>query len=423
MAGFGSSWLPMMTDPYAVQAQTAQNPATQLPPGWMATPEAQAIADAELRKKQGPMGPPQPPPKPKMVPTPPPQPSRQLQGPDPSTTDITARSDYDELVARLNAKGLDSLQQQQGGLDDLRQKIALQLEHSSPQLDLTPLLALTDTWSGSNLAQSYQRPGFEKNQETIRQLEGALRQGQAAMSDNEISLLKGQLGIEDAKLAREERAQERAYQREQDKLNAALRRSEIAANKANAQAIAHGNKVEADVQKLGDKLEPLQNAGASIDDLETELGFKLEDYDPAKHDLPGVSVPGIGRVSAYSGDARQLQSKVGTIFNTVLKDRSGATVTNTELDRLRSEFGAGKFNTEPELIKALQDYKAAAARAMNNTTARFTKEAVGTYQARGGRTSIGGEAPAIDDNAAVEWAKANPNDPRAAQILQMNGVK
>ena len=32
-------------------------------------------------------------------------------------------------------------------------------------------------------------------------------------------------------------------------------------------------------------------------------------------------------------------------------------------------------------------------------------------------------APHPDDNAAVQWAKSNPNDPRAAKILQLNGVK
>ncbi len=31
--------------------------------------------------------------------------------------------------------------------------------------------------------------------------------------------------------------------------------------------------------------------------------------------------------------------------------------------------------------------------------------------------------PANEDNAAIEWAKQNPDDPRAAQILQLNGAK
>jgi hypothetical protein len=30
--------------------------------------------------------------------------------------------------------------------------------------------------------------------------------------------------------------------------------------------------------------------------------------------------------------------------------------------------------------------------------------------------------PHPQDSAAVEWAKKNPNDPRAQKILQINGV-
>lgn len=187
------------------------------------------------------------------------------------------------------------------------------------------------------------------------------------------------------------------------------------------------------IMELSKRLGDPQPLVAALGNIEDNLGFKIDDYDDKtgtvrgkKVDLPGVSIPGIGRTSFYSRDARELQSAAAKVFNLELRDRSGAAVTVPELERLKIEFASGRFNSEPELIKALKSYKTILATHLKNTEAGFKPELVDKYSERGGITSrdVGGAKAAAtpEDKEAIAWAKANPNDPRAKDILRANGL-
>lgn len=154
--------------------------------------------------------------------------------------------------------------------------------------------------------------------------------------------------------------------------------------------------IETDMQKLSKDIAGAQGVTSALDEVERQLGFKLDEANVSDGvvkvggkavDLPGVSVPGLGRVSAYSGKARELQGAAASVFNAELKDRSGAAVTNPELQRLKMEFGEGKFNTESEMISALQRYKRALKQELQNREAGYSKDVVGRYKDQGGRTS------------------------------------
>ena len=152
--------------------------------------------------------------------------------------------------------------------------------------------------------------------------------------------------------------------------------------------------VDKSVVKASEKLAPMQELNNSIKSVEDQLGFNLDSYSPTKDkvngksvDLPGVSVPGIGRVSGYSSDARALQSSVAAVFNKELKDRSGAAITNNEMERLKLEFGAGKYNNESEMLSALKRYKGLAITEMQNREAGFSAPIIDEYKRRGGQTS------------------------------------
>jgi len=185
--------------------------------------------------------------------------------------------------------------------------------------------------------------------------------------------------IEQKKLDRSEARAERAA-REQDKRDEKLTRNQ-----------------EQDLMKLGKDVAGTQDLLGGLDEVEAKLGGKLESFsrdkdgnlvkDGKKVDLPGVSVPGIGRVSAYSSEARELQGAADKIFNTTLKDRSGGAVTDNEMERLKQEFNSGKYNSEPELIDALQRFKRATARVLKNREASFSPAVVDKYKEQGGRTS------------------------------------
>lgn len=194
---------------------------------------------------------------------------------------------------------------------------------------------------------------------------------------------KQDFGLREQEL--QSRAADRAEARSERRYLADLTRSE----KKDA-------KIDKEVQALSKELSGVQEMTNAIDEVEQNLGFPLAaatteggklKVNGKAADLPGVSVPLVGRVSAYSDKAQRLQSSAAKVFNTVLKDRSGAAVTNTELERLKTEFGEGKFNTEAQMVDALQRYKRALNKEMVNREAGFNPSAVQRYSEQGGRTS------------------------------------
>lgn len=144
----------------------------------------------------------------------------------------------------------------------------------------------------------------------------------------------------------------------------------------------------------------------TIEGIESVLNFDLEDYNPQTktilrvqngkivsepvQDLPGVSLPFFGRVAAGES-AQRLKGKIDAVFNRELKTRSGATVTDQEMEKLRDEFGQGKYQTEEQMLEALKDYKALAIAAMRSHETSYGDETFQAYLAREGRGAITSE--------------------------------
>jgi hypothetical protein len=66
------------------------------------------------------------------------------------------------------------------------------------------------------------------------------------------------------------------------------------------------------------------------------------------------------------------------------------------MENLKNEYNAGRFNTEPQMVAAMQQFKREAKRAMENAEARYNAEDVEAYANRGGVTSSamsGGASP------------------------------
>jgi len=177
-----------------------------------------------------------------------------------------------------------------------------------------------------------------------------------------------------------------------------------------------GKETDDKVEKLESKVGPHQEIMGSLkavdDYMRDTVKVGLDEYDEKtgmatvvdpntgqlvtkQVDLPGVSVPLLGRVTAHDTKARSLNSLIQKVFNVELKDRSGAAVTTPEMNRIKTEFAAGKFNTEEEMIGALKLYRSLALQAMQNAEAGFRPEIRSEYQARGGKLS-GNYAPKSD---------------------------
>lgn len=110
-----------------------------------------------------------------------------------------------ELVANRNL----ARDQQVKGIKDTEDLLKSHLENSKKgQIDLSPVLALADAWTGSRLAQSYQKPTDSKSYlETTAALQNLLQKSRGALTDDEqnflLSQLKLQQQLEDASLGRD----------------------------------------------------------------------------------------------------------------------------------------------------------------------------------------------------------------------------
>jgi hypothetical protein len=169
---------------------------------------------------------------------------------------------------------------------------------------------------------------------------------------------------------------------------------------------------------------------------------------------PNVSddIPGIGMLDSIlpnalvGDDGRKMRQQLANLLAQTIKELSGAVASEPEVRRIKAMLGQGSFRTERELREALSDLDLLARRKMEAAEAKWGPEAAEAYrggvrgsgrgraaeggghsangtEAKGGLDLGGAQAGGQQDSAAVQWAKANPNDPRAAKILEMNGVR
>lgn len=185
--------------------------------------------------------------------------------------------------------------------------------------------------------------------------------------------------------ARKEQAQILASQRAESREDRNFQKDLIRGDKKEQE-------LNKDIQKFQDKTQDTRNILGAVNDFETVLGRNLDTIESDKSgnlkeggkklDLPGASVPGIGRVSFYNADARKLSDAAAKIFNVELKSRSGAAVTDNELTRMRKEFSDGKFNTEAELIDAVKRYQARTRIVLKQEQGGFKPDVVKIYKER-----------------------------------------
>lgn len=146
---------------------------------------------------------------------------------------------------------------------------------------------------------------------------------------------------------------------------------------------------EGQIQKYQKEIQGKAALDSALGTFEKYVGFDVNKFNPEtntvdgkKIDLPGVNVPLLGRVSFYDRRAREIDDSMARIFNVELKDRSGSAVTNPELDRLKGEFSSGLFQTEPEKIQAIADYKRLMKEELQRREAAFSPQVRDVYKQR-----------------------------------------
>lgn len=122
---------------------------------------------------------------------------------------------YIDYLNQLDTKGKEVVAAQQAGVDQYGR--SLEATKALPgQLDLSPLMALSDTWYGGNLSKGYTKPAStEQRTQDIMALQNALSRQKAGVSETELGLIKQRLGGEEA-LAGMKNAREMAALRRQE---------------------------------------------------------------------------------------------------------------------------------------------------------------------------------------------------------------
>lgn len=117
--------------------------------------------------------------------------------------------------------------------------------------------------------------------------------------------------------------------------------------------------------------------------------------------MPDLAVP---------DDAKFARQAVQKLFNITLKDRSGAAVTNQEMERLKTEFGKGVLKTPQQLINAVDKAKSIIEKHYKGIAAGYGQNALDAYNQN--LTAIGGTplginsaAPASNVDALLEKYK------------------
>lgn len=127
---------------------------------------------------------------------------------------------------------------------------------------------------------------------------------------------------------------------------------------------------------------------------------------------PGMLAPDRA-IPANAVEARQAIAKV---FNIELKDRSGAAVTNQEMDRLKEEYGKGLFKTPAQVETALKKARGIIEDHYRSIAAGFGPDVVKAYHSNlsdmGGTPIIDLTAPKrrAGDAAPAATGKPTPSD-------------
>jgi hypothetical protein len=121
-----------------------------------------------------------------------------------------------------------------------------------------------------------------------------------------------------------------------------------------------------------------------------------------------------------AGEAGNLPQRVQVAFD---KWAKGTRLTPEQRNDFVRQAESAYASHEDQYKSDVRRYRDLAARSGADPDDVALESGRGGTETKGGLDLGGAQAGGQQDSAAVQWAKANPNDPRAAKILEMNGVR
>lgn len=299
--------------------------------------------------------------------------------------DPSGPMDYAEIARRIR-------EVQGPEQDALRQQIVAGLESQNrildqpSQLDLSPLMALTDAWTGSHLAKTYRKPDSDLQKEAaLAKLSDQVSKSGKQLSENEISLLKTAFNVESNR--------------------------QILGLKDSARAGAAATKDDKDFEKTADEqaadLSKLTKDASGVRTILNKLNGQLS---KAPRDSDGrVIPPGFGVTSDLtsaqgaqqfadkylpdqilgkeltSKEAQAIKQNAQFLVAEVTKLYSGAAATDNERAALKAAAGQLKTNSPSQFIEGLETIRQMALDKLRTIEAPYGK-GYPRYKKNGGLT-------------------------------------
>lgn len=160
----------------------------------------------------------------------------------------------------------------------------------------------------------------------------------------------------------------------------------------------------------------------------------LDNLDKTLNSNKGVGGPIVGRLQGmnpWATDTQKIQSEINAVKQTVGRFLEGGVLRKEDEEKYDKIMPTLKDTPEVRAAK-LQNVRNLIQQKYNEYLDSFGKSGynVGEYQTLGSKSQPQSIQPikqptqlSAEDQAAIQWAKQNPNDKRAAQILQMHGVQ
>lgn len=258
-------------------------------------------------------------------------------------------------LLRQQMQGLQDarMAEEQAGIDEYSKNL-LEAETKKQNIDWRPLAGLLDQWAGgssaSKAAQAVAPEAIPDRENRFQNMRTKLQDMKGGLSSSQYAALKAQLDSINSQMGQKA---------------AEARLSASISGKNDTQERLRERDNDKDLMEFQKRIQPFEKVDNVLNDVEKNLGFNLSEFDPKtstvrgeKTDAPGVSVPLLGRLNQATPESRQFKASLQRLLNTVLKERSGAAVTDSEQHRLLTEFAAnrGRFNTEADLLATLRSY-------------------------------------------------------------------
>jgi hypothetical protein len=239
------------------------------------------------------------------------QPSAPMPAPQmPAFAQASSSADdkYAQLMNRMENRTLQGIKDQRESVQKLKDYQA-SLAQQESQFDLSPLMTLADQWTGSKMAQSYQRPETAAEKKArIMQVEQQIAGQSSKITDDELGLLKTQLMGEMYK-----------------------NKADVAANK--------DPKITAEQWKAGGFAARMADADSVISGLEnqgTDIGTQAQ----MSKFFPGVFM---------NEDSKKIDQAQRNFINATLRRESGAAISPSEFASAEQQYFPKPGDT-PEVL-------------------------------------------------------------------------